>query len=190
MSRFEFRVWGDDLGDVAHNLEVLSGKGYPTESDEIYFLSDATDDCNAKIRAGLLDMKVLLKVERELEQWSPIIKAGFPLGSNSIERFFALLKLHPPGLSRSIYSMDEFMNDLVDRNEHITIVKVHKHRSEYKLDGCGVEFSVVRIEDHRQHTIAVESYDPDAVLSVIDQLGIRSSANISYPRKIKKLLAT
>jgi hypothetical protein len=63
MNRYEFRIWGDDLRNVAQQLEVLSGKAYPTESDEIYFVSDARDDCNAKIRFGLLDIKVLLKVE-------------------------------------------------------------------------------------------------------------------------------
>lgn len=76
MNRYEFRIWGDDLSNVAQQLEVLSVKAYPTETDEIYFVSNATDDCNAKIRFGLLDIKVLLKVERGLEQWSPIINAG------------------------------------------------------------------------------------------------------------------
>jgi exopolyphosphatase / guanosine-5'-triphosphate,3'-diphosphate pyrophosphatase len=189
MNRCEFRIWGDDLSNVGQQLEVLSGKAYPTETDEIYFVSDATDDCNAKIRFGLLDIKVLLNVERGMEQWPPIIKAGFPLASNSIDQFFAFLKLDPPHLSRSSYSTDEFLSDVVGGNERIIVVKVHKHRNEYKLDGCEAEFAAVRIEGHPRQTIAVESSDPDAVLSVTDRLGIRSSANLGYEQEIKKLHA-
>ena len=54
-----------------------------TERQETYLVSRATEKCNAKIRAALMDTKVLVNEDRGLEQWKPVFKAGFPLESSA-----------------------------------------------------------------------------------------------------------
>ena len=50
----------------------------PKETDEIYFLSGGGE--NVKVRDDLMDVKVLREVNEDgLEQWAPVMKAGFPL---------------------------------------------------------------------------------------------------------------
>jgi len=43
-----------------------------------YLISAATDRCNAKIRNALMDIKIMIGTHRGLEQWKPVLKAGFP----------------------------------------------------------------------------------------------------------------
>ena len=62
----------------------FSAQPKTTESEETYIVSKATDKCNAKIRAALMDIKVLVAEDRGLEQWKPVLKAGFPLESSVI----------------------------------------------------------------------------------------------------------
>jgi hypothetical protein len=189
MNRFEFRIWGDDLSAIEQKLATLAGAAQSVESKEIYFVAGASDDCTAKIRSALLDIKVLLKIERRLEQWSPILKSDFPIAAAAIDQLFKALKLEAPHLPKDVYTMDEFLNDEIESNRQIAIVKVHKRRNQFKLDDCQAEFSPVTINDIPRQTVAVESEDPDQVLAMIDQLGIRTEPNVGYVREIKRLLS-
>ena len=78
------------------------------ESDETYLLSPGTDAA-VKIRAGLMDIKVLEHVnEAGLEQWRPAMKETFPLPRGEADKVCAALRVSapPPGAeaSRSISS--------------------------------------------------------------------------------------
>ncbi len=81
--RYEFRVWADTLASVHERLGRMA-QPKTAESEETYLISKASDKCNAKIRAALMDIKVLVAEDRGLEQWKPILKAGFPLQSSVI----------------------------------------------------------------------------------------------------------
>lgn len=189
MNRFEFRIWGDDLGAIEQKLATLGGTVESVESNEIYFVAGASDDCTAKIRSALLDIKVLLKIERRLEQWSPIMKSGFPIAAPAIDQLFKSLKLAAPRLTKDVYTMDEFLNDVIESNREIAIIKVHKRRNQFKIDNCQAEFSPVTINDIPRQTVAVEAEDPDQVLAMTDLLGIRTEPNAGYVREIKRLLS-
>src|SRR5262245_56498334 len=107
--RYEFRIWADDLAPVRAKLDRL-GQAEQAESQETYLVSDATDDCNPKIRAALMDIKVLMAEERGLQQWKPVLKAEFPLEKPVITgQVFPHLKLAPPELAKAAYSLDEFL---------------------------------------------------------------------------------
>ncbi len=78
------------------------------ESDEIYLLSGAGD--NVKIRDALMDIKVLREVDADgLEQWTPVMKAGFPLPAAEAAKVLAALGLPVPTPSRASYTLDEFL---------------------------------------------------------------------------------
>src|SRR5271157_557501 len=111
--RYEFRVWADTLVSV-HNRLGLMAQPRTAESEETYLISSLTDRCNAKIRAALMDIKVLVAEDRGLEQWKPILKAGFPLESSVIAtQVFPSLELPPPVLTKSEYILDEFLGDVM-----------------------------------------------------------------------------
>ena len=74
--RYEFRVWSDTLVSVHHRLGLMA-QPRTAESEETYLISSATDKCNAKIRAALMDIKVLVAEDRGLEQWKPVLKGNF-----------------------------------------------------------------------------------------------------------------
>lgn len=55
------------------------------QSEEVYIVSEFCWDKNLKLRDDKLDVKVLLQVREELEQWVPKAKRVFPLDRKFIE---------------------------------------------------------------------------------------------------------
>jgi exopolyphosphatase/guanosine-5'-triphosphate,3'-diphosphate pyrophosphatase len=188
MDRYEFRVWGHNLIALKRTLEEHAEPSQPATSSELYFVSETTDKCSAKIRSSLLDIKVLVRIDGTLERWTPIVKAGFPLAASAINQLFESLALKPPRLSQSNYIFEEFLNDVIKPERAIVIANVSKERSQFRIDACEAEYAAVTIDGLPRHTVAVEGSDPDAVLSLIRQLGIEQIPNTSYVREIKHLL--
>jgi exopolyphosphatase/guanosine-5'-triphosphate,3'-diphosphate pyrophosphatase len=185
--RYEFRIWGEDLGPVRQKLERMASPKV-TESQEIYLISVATDKCNAKVRDGLMDIKVLVAEERGLEQWKPILKAGFPLESLVIaEQVLPSLELPAPALSKPAYELRDFLDDVMRTQPGVTVVEVSKTRYQFTIGACQAEYAQVTLNGVPEDTVAAESVDPDAVLQLIHDLGINDT-NTSYIREIKRLL--
>ena len=185
--RYEFRIRRESLATTQERLERLAPPK-KTASQETYLISALTDKCNAKIRAALIDVKVLVNESQGLEQWKPILKEGFPLERSVIAtQVFPNLGLSPPALGRSIYTLSEFLGDVVRAEPRITIVDVSKTRYQYGIRECAAEFAQITLDGLSRETVAVESVDPEAVLQLIRELSI-SGANTSYIREIKRLL--
>ncbi len=112
--RYEFRIWAASLTAVRERLEKLSGPQPAEQSRETYIVSDATNDTNAKIRAGVIDIKVLLRINQNLEQWKPYLKADFPIDAALIaEKIFPALHVDPPELRRQPFTAEVFVNTVV-----------------------------------------------------------------------------
>lgn len=189
-ARYEFRIWAKTLEEPRTRLQRLATPGSIQTSKETYLISSATDRCNTKIRDDLLDIKVLIAVDRGLEQWQPALKAGFPLEASVIvTQIFPRLELEAPRLSAPQYYMDQFLDEVAGALPGIAIVPASKVRLRFILGACRAEFSAVTINDAAFETVAVESLDPDAALTIIRQLGIDRTANASYVCQIKRLLA-
>ena len=185
--RYEFRVWSDTLASV-HNRLGLMAQPRTAESEETYLISSATDKCNAKIRAALMDIKVLVAEDRGLQQWKPILKAGFPLDSSVIAtQVFPSLELPPPALPKSVYELDEFLDHVAGADVRLAIVAVRKTRYQFRIGACAAEYAQIMINGVPRDTVAVESVDPDAVLQLVRELGI-DDPNTSYIREIKRVL--
>ncbi len=184
--RYEFRIWADNLTPAREALERLAQPKI-TESEETYLISQATDKCNAKIRAALMDIKVLVAADRGLEQWKPILKAGFPLESSVIAtQVFPSLEHPAPALPKSAYALDEFLATM-GQTDGIAVVGVRKTRYQFRIGACAAEYAQIMINAVPRDTVAVESVDPDAVLQLVRQLGI-TETNTSYIREIKRVL--
>ncbi len=184
--RYEFRVWEETLSSVHDRLELMA-RAKTAESEETYLIPKATDQCNAKIRTALMDIKVLVATDRGLEQWKPILKAGFPLESSVIgAQVFPSLNLSAPPLPKAAYELGEFLH-MVAQSAGVSVVNVRKTRHQFRIGACAAEYAQIMINSVPRDTVAVESVDPDAVLGLVRELGITES-NTSYIREIKRVL--
>ncbi len=188
--RFEFRIWGNHLSPVRDRIAAAATPSAPRESAEAYILSRATDTANVKIRASLLDIKLLVEQEGRLERWRPVLKATFPLDSRTIvEDVFANLAVAPPHIERPSYTYGEFIRDLARPHRDLAVVEVTKKRYQFNIDQCTAEFAELGIAGGAgSETIAFESEDPAAVLRAIAKFGLTAHSNINYVRHLKLMI--
>ena len=184
--RWEWRLFGEHFGEAERRLAKLTPSGVQ-ESDEIYLLSRAA--ANVKIRDALMDIKVLREVNADgLEQWTPVMKAGFPLPAAEAARVLEALGLPVPTPVRAGYTLDEFIGQFAEPGGAIRVVKVQKRRTRYTVGGCMAEFSKVVANGKPTHTIAVESEDAAGVMRAVRELGLGGYTNTSYLRGLAALV--
>jgi exopolyphosphatase/guanosine-5'-triphosphate,3'-diphosphate pyrophosphatase len=184
--RWEWRWFGRRLGPAESRLAALT-PGAVQESSETYLLSGAGD--NVKVRDALMDIKVLREVDDDgLEQWTPVMKAGFPLPAAEVAKVFAALRLDPPPLLRASYDLGQFIDELAVPSGRIRAISVQKRRTRYTVGGCMAELSNVVADGKATRTIAVESEDAAAVIAAVRSLGLGGYTNTSYPRGLTALV--
>ena len=105
--RWEWRTFGTRFARAEAVFAGLETKGVQ-ETDEVYLLTEKGS--NVKIRAGLLDIKVLQQVnEADLEQWMPVLKEGFPASAATVRDVFRAMQVTPPDLTREEYTFEQFL---------------------------------------------------------------------------------
>jgi exopolyphosphatase/guanosine-5'-triphosphate,3'-diphosphate pyrophosphatase len=183
--RWEWRTFGDSFGEAE-----LAFSGEPErvqESDEIYFLSAAGGD-TVKVRDDLMDVKRLEHVSDDgLEQWTPVLKASFPLPAATVASVLAGLHASAD-LARGTYTQEQFEDELVEPNPALLAVPVHKVRRRFTIGGCMTELTDVTAGDGSTRTIAIETEDPALVVATVRDLGLGGRTNTSFPRGLKQLL--
>ncbi len=184
--RWEWRTFGESFGEADDQFAALEPGGVQ-ESDELYFLSPATNE-NVKVRDLLMDIKTLEQVNPDgLEQWKPVMKAAFPLPAAAVKNVFSALGISSPPLARKDYTLEQFVTELLEPSRQVRVVKVHKKRTRYKINGCTSEMSEVVADGKKTRTVALESEDPARVIATVRKLGLDHFENISYPRGLKNL---
>jgi exopolyphosphatase/guanosine-5'-triphosphate,3'-diphosphate pyrophosphatase len=184
--RYEWRTFGNKFGGAEDRIAKFEASK-PAESDEIYFLSGRGD--NVKVRDSLIDIKVLKEVSPEgLEQWAPVMKVPFPLSATDAAKVFDALKVPIRSTFRASYSLDELIDAFEQEGSGVRVVRVHKRRVRYTVEGCMAELSDITANGDPVRTIAVESEDGAAVLRAVQALGLEDYVNTSYPRGLKLLL--
>ena len=187
--RWEWRTFGESCGEANDRFAALEPLGVQ-ESDELYLLSPVTDE-NVKVRDLLMDIKTLEEVNSDgLEQWKPIIKGAFPLPASEVTNVFNALGIAPPPLARADYTLEQFVAELAEPSGRLRVVKVHKKRTRYKIDGCMSEMTEVVADGRKTRTVAIESEDPARVIAARRKLGLDGFENINYPRGLKQLVGT
>ena len=156
-------------------------------SDEVYLLSEGGE--TVKVRDELMDVKKLLETDEfGLQQWSPVMKASFPIGHAELERVFDALNVPLPQLAREHYTFDEFRSELTGSGRGIRAVDVHKRRVRYRPDGCSAEVTEVTADGVAGSTVAVEGEDGAAVVSVVRSLGLDDYFNTAYPAGLARMI--
>jgi exopolyphosphatase/guanosine-5'-triphosphate,3'-diphosphate pyrophosphatase len=187
--RWEWRGFGDEL----HDVESLFGRVSPERvmlSDEFYVLSVRGTDA-VKVRDGLMDVKRLLEVNDDgLEQWVPVMKAGFPVSVTDVGSVLSALGVDVPSshLSRAAYTLPEFLDEVVGPHPDLLAVEVHKRRERYTVGGCMAEVSEIGTDRGSTYTVAIESEEADRVIKTVRDAGLAPRPNVSVVRGLKTIV--
>jgi exopolyphosphatase/guanosine-5'-triphosphate,3'-diphosphate pyrophosphatase len=185
--RWEWRTFGTRFARAEAAFAKMETKGVQ-ETDEIYLLTDKGS--NVKIRADLIDIKVLQKVnEAGLEQWMPVMKEGFPATAATLRKVFKAMQVKPPALKRNEYTLNQFLAELIKPMKTVRAARVHKRRVRYEVGGCTSELSDVSVDRLKTRTIAVETEDPAAVVAAVESLGLSGYVNTNYSRGLSATLS-
>jgi exopolyphosphatase/guanosine-5'-triphosphate,3'-diphosphate pyrophosphatase len=183
--RWEWRAFGRSFGPADERFEVLTPERVQ-ESDELYLVSRTADE-NVKVRDELLDVKQLEHVNADgLEQWTPVLKAEFPVPAEQVTAVLERLGVTAE-LSRDAYSLDELLGEVVQASPDLRAVHVHKRRQRYTIGGCMSELTDLHTDVGDTRTVAVESEDAAAVIAAVRDLGLDGLPNTSFPRGLKAL---
>ncbi len=187
--RFEFRVWGEHV-DAAGALLRRSADalGAPLHSAETYVVALNRSDVNAKIRGGLVDIKVLHTIAEGCEQWFPWTKAEFPLAAALIEAWLPRLGVSSVIPERSAYDFAQFIDEVVRAEPALHAVGVGKVRQRFEVGGCLAETAQVTAEGLELRALAIESTDLDALVEARRRLGLDGMPNLNYPAALKEAL--
>ncbi len=123
-----------------------------------------------------------------LEQWTPVMKAGFPLPAAEAAKVLDALGLPLPTALRASYTLEEFLAQFAAPGSAVRAVAVHKRRTRYTVGGCMAELSEVVANGKPTCTIAVESEDAAAVIQAVRELGLGGYANTSYLHGLAALI--
>lgn len=184
IARWEWRTFGTDFGGAEEKIRVYT-PGPVRESAETYLLS-ANSGENTKIRNDLMDIKTLKAVEDGLEQWFPLMKAGFPLEREAAAQAFTAWKVPLPKPPPTGLSLETFLTGVIDPHPDLTRVAVTKERHGFTIKGAIVEIAELTVDGEAVRTIAAEHADPVLVRSVVEALGLSSFDNVNYMRALKR----
>lgn len=185
--RWEWRTFGDGFPEEEARIRQHQ-ENSTRESTELYILSNLSND-NTKIRDELMDIKTPLRVSLEgLEQWTVVMKSGFPIHINDLALVYKAWGMPIPYLEKDEYSCQEYLDKLIAKNKDLRTVEVKKTRHGYLIDDVIVEIADVSLNSSFLRTIAVEHADPEKVIRTIGRFGLKKYDNINYIRAMKRLM--
>ena len=187
--RYEFRAFAQNFGLVEEKIRKFSKLDKFRETSEIYILSDDNNENNVKIRYDTLDIKVLVKEQKGLQQWKPRMQAEFPMKIEVLrDAVFPALGAAVPEFIRSEYTLEQFLEDIMIPHPELALAWVFKRRFGYTIKGCISEIAELLINGAAIKTIAVESADIKTVMEVKQKLGLYEYENVNYLLAIKRIL--
>ncbi len=185
--RWEWRSLASSFAAVAQSA-AMPADLKPRESDEIYLL-DLRGTQNAKIRDGILDIKLLRRTDADgLELWEPIFKASFPLSASDIAAASAVWQRQARALPRASYTIQQFIDEVVPLESDLHVVRVHKSRRGFTFAGCIAEWARLTVESQTLESFSIEHEDPKTVVAALRKLGLDAHGNTNYPRGLKRAL--
>lgn len=187
--RYEFRAFAQSFGRVIDEIRGCAAPEFIRESTDTYLVTAANDTHNVKLRYNKLDVKALIHVQQELEQWYPALKLDFPVEAGRIsEEIFPNLKVQAPTLARETYTAEQFLQEAIWPHPEVRQARVFKQRFHFVIEECLVEINELLINGAAIRSVAVEATDAAAVLRVRDKVGLRPYENVNYLLAIKRIL--
>ena len=188
--RFEFRIFGNDLGIFEKKIKELSALEMTRQMDSIYLLTAWKRKNNVKIREGVMDIKNLEQQRDGLQQWNPFLVGEFPLPAEVIKTVvFPALGIESPVFERKTYTLKQFLKEVVTVDPDLAISYVWKKRHAYTIGGCITEIAEIKVNGASFKTICIEAEDPEKVLKAKEMLGMSSNLeNVNYPLAMKRIM--
>lgn len=187
-ARFEYRVFARDLGIVEQRMRAVGGTPTINDSAEFYLVSAPDITQNVKIRDGQLDIKVLVRADRGLEQWEPRLKIAFPIDDAALNQLMAVslgvTEALPAGSGASI---ERLVSTLRGGRHGVAVAELFKRRSHFQVDDCIAEIVEVTVSGAPIRTACVESTEAEQVRAVARQLGLDALPNTSYLAAVRHL---
>jgi hypothetical protein len=182
--RFEFRVWGNDLAPFRAVLDSRGQRGEDRTSGETYLASRTNPRLNAKIRADLLDVKVLVEERDRLQRWHLEMKAMMPCALADLAKVPDLMRALEREASRATFDTESLKQILSRADSGFAVLDIQKRRFGYTFGGCIAEYAEVSWNGGGDSTISIETVDANALLAAARDLGIYSRENVSYPSRV------
>ncbi|MEN8223982.1 MAG: hypothetical protein ABFS05_01370 [Bacteroidota bacterium] len=189
-SRYEFRVFGNNLDLYESKIRKISEKEQTREMDSIYLLTPWKRKNNVKIREGVMDIKVLEQQDAGLEQWNPFLVGKFPLNADVIKTVvFPALGIESPVFSRKKYTLEQFIAEVVSVDPDLSIAYVLKTRHAYTVGECITEIAEIKVNGASIKTICIEHEDPQKVIEAKQMIDIdENTENVNYPKALKRIM--
>jgi exopolyphosphatase/guanosine-5'-triphosphate,3'-diphosphate pyrophosphatase len=185
-ARWEWRTFGDGFGPAESRFAALTPERVQ-ESDDLYLLS-RNSDASVKVRDGLMDVKALQRVGDDgLEQWWPVLKAPFPLGTEDFGVLGDALRVAVAPPADGAGSLEELTEALAAASPDLLAVMVHKRRERHTIGGCMAELTEMRTPLGATRTIAIESENPGRVTAAVREIGLEARPNVNVARGLKTL---
>ena len=190
--RFEFRTFGQNFDKQAYRMARLSmpvpEKVWERQSDEIYILSRTNDINNTKIRDGKMDIKTFVQEKDGLEQWNPLMKGEFPISASVLkEQVWPAFQVDIPEFDKETYTLEEFL-ELIDADNNLQAVRVHKRRFGYMVNDTICEVAEVLINGAKVVTINSESTEIEDIKKTLKDVGLEGVENINYLQAVKRVI--
>ncbi len=187
--RFEFRAFAQNFGIVEEKMRSLSAIEQIRESLEIYIMSAGNNLNNTKVRDNLMDIKVFVQEQKGLEQWNPRMKGQFPMAVEMIRnQVFPAFGVNPPDFKREIYTLEQYINEVIKPHPQLAAVNVFKRRMGFTVNGCIAELADVYINGAKIMTANLESVDVEAILEAKKMIGLNDYENVNYLLAIKRVI--
>lgn len=90
-------------------------------------------------------------------------------------------------IDKSLYTLDEFMDEVVSGQEHLFFADVKKLRYGYSINDCMAEYAEVTINGKKTKTVSIESTEPEKILETMKMFGMDGLENMSYVKIVKDL---
>ena len=187
--RFEFRTFANNFGLVETRMRTYSKCEQIRESSEIYIMSAANNENNTKIRDDLMDIKVFVKEENGFQQWNPRMKGSFPMEASKLkEEVFPAFGVEVPELTREVYTLDQYLDEIIKPHKDLVAVQVFKRRFAFTVNDTIAETARLLINGAEIQTVCIESTELDDLAKAKDMLGLGDYENINYLMAIKRII--
>ena len=188
--RFEFRAFGHHFAEQIKKMDQLSKVELVRDIYEVYLLTAGNTINNMKIRNKMMDIKVLLDKKDSLELWEPYLIGEFPMKASLIKsEVFPAFGVEAPQFEREIYTLLQFIDELIAPDPDIVAVYTQKKRLAYTINNCICEVAEVFINGALIKSIAIESENISDVLETKSLIGFNEQEeNVNYPLAIKRVV--
>ena len=188
--RFEFRAFAQQFDEQIKKMDKLSNVERIRDIYEVYLMTAGNTKNNVKIRNKMMDIKVLLEEKNGLELWEPYMVGEFPLSAEVLKtEVFPAFGVEAPIFEREVYTLEQFLKELIKPDPDIIAVYTEKKRFSYTINNCICEVAEVLINGAMVKTIAIESENVADIMATKALIGCTEQVeNVSYPLELRRVI--